>query len=93
MSAERAGLVAGDTYGFKGTATSTEEMERDWIAARRLAMKGSGKVYGTTFDPISDGSDPGATVVFKRVGAEWHLVTCFPVDHPHPANIRLEEFE
>ena len=94
VSADAAGLVAGDASGYRGTATSTEEMERDWIAARKLAMKnGNTHVYGTNFDPISEGIDPGATVVFKRVGPAWQLVTCFPVDQPHPANIRLEDLE
>ncbi|TDC53089.1 hypothetical protein E1212_06630 [Jiangella ureilytica] len=92
MSATLAGLTPGETDGFRGTATGSAEKVDDWLAARRYAVAhGKPPVYGVPYDPIAEGEDPGVTLAFKRVGHQWHLVTCYPVDEPDPRNKRLED--
>ncbi len=92
VSAELAGLVEGDARGYRGAGTGMPETRRDWLAARRLALKrGSGQVHGVPYDPLAEGSDPGATLVFRKSGGNWRLVTCYPVDEPDPRNYRLED--
>lgn len=92
VSAELAGLTSGDASGYLGAGTGTRETQRDWLRAREYGItRGRATVYGVPYDPISDGTDPGATIVFKRVGEAWHLVTCYPVDKQSPMNARLED--
>lgn len=92
VGAELAGLVAGDASGFKGAGTGISETRSDWFKARDLGIaQGRATVYGLPYDPIADGADPGAILVFQRTGDDWHLVTCYPVDQQSPLNVRLEE--
>lgn len=92
VSSELAGLGAGDTFGYRGAATSTLEMGRDWSAARQHVMHAGGSpVHAVPYDPSGDGVDPGVTLAFKRIKGQWHLVTCFPVDTQQPMNKRLED--
>ena len=94
VTAEQAGLDAGDAFGYHGAGIGTRETRRDWIAARKYALRhGSGHVYGAPYDPIATGDDPGATIVFKRTADGWRLVTCYPVERRDPMNLRLEDFE
>lgn len=92
MSADLAGLRPGDTDGYRGTVTGSAEQVDDWLAARRHAMThGKPPVYVVPYDPIAGADDPGVTMAFKRVGQQWCLVTCFPVDAPDSRNKRLED--
>lgn len=92
VSAELAGLSAGDASGYRGAGTMTRETRRDWLAARELGIaEGRDTVFGVPFDPIAEGSDPGVTLVFRRSGTRWSLVTCYPVDKQGMTNLRLEE--
>ena len=91
VSAEHAGLVAEDVSGYRGTATGSREARRDWLAARQYVMDTAGTpVFAIPYNPIEMGSDPGASLIFKRTDTGWHLVTCFPVDEAHPDSKRLE---
>ncbi|TDD70989.1 hypothetical protein E1262_07625 [Jiangella aurantiaca] len=93
VSAESAGLVAGDAAGYRGTATSNRAMTDDWLDAREYAMvHGAPPVYAVPYDPIVEGPDAGAFLQFKRVGpSSWQLVTCYPVGHRNPNSKRLED--
>ncbi|WP_152690917.1 hypothetical protein [Jiangella alkaliphila] len=93
ISAELAGLVAGDAAGYRGTATGSPEQIADWRAARRHAMRnGAPPVYGVPYDPIAAGQQAGVVLAFKRAGpTDWHLVTCYPVEDFNPKNERLED--
>ncbi|WP_053203542.1 hypothetical protein [Jiangella muralis] len=93
VSAQLAGLVAGDTAGYRGTATTSKARTADWLAARERTMTyGAPPVYGVPYDTIAEGIDPGVTLAFKRIGKEsWRLVTCYPVDRQNPENKRLED--
>lgn len=91
VSAEHAGLVAKDVSGYKGAATGSREARQDWLAARQYAMDTAGTpVFAVPYNPIEVGSDPGASLIFKRTDAGWRLLTCFPVDEQHPDSKRLE---
>ncbi|SEF16882.1 hypothetical protein [Jiangella alba] len=92
VSAEIAGLNPGDACGYRGAGTQTKETRRDWLSAREFGIaEGRVAVFGVPFDPITEGSDPGATLVFRRSGATWWLVTCYPVEKQSPTNLRLED--
>lgn len=92
VSAEQAGLVPGDAAGYRGAGIGTKETRIDWSAARKHGLEqGHETVFAQAYDPIARGTDPGATLAFKKVGDVWHLVTCFPVDLPGPMNKRLED--
>lgn len=93
VSAASAGLVAGDAVGYRGTGTSDRGMTDDWLDARDHAMiHGAPPVYAVQYDPIAEGADPGAFLMFKRTGTEsWTLVTCYPVGHRNPNCKRMED--
>ncbi|PSL08477.1 hypothetical protein CLV30_101449 [Haloactinopolyspora alba] len=92
VPADQADLSPDDATGYRGSGTGHPETQRDWIAARKYAMKNGGPaVHGVPDDPLRSGSDPGAMVVFKHSSDGWRLVTCFPVDAQRTQTKRLEE--
>ncbi|MBB5786175.1 hypothetical protein [Jiangella mangrovi] len=93
VSATSAGLAAGDTHGYRGTATSSRAMADDWLDARTYAMAhGAPPVYAVPYDPIAEGDDPGVFLQFKRLGTtSWALVTCYPVGERNPNCKRMED--
>lgn len=92
VSAAQAGLAPGDAFGYRAAGAGTKETRRDWIKAREYGLReGRAAIYGLPYDPIAEGRDPGATIVMKRIGSEWRLTTCYPVDRQKPSTIRLED--
>lgn len=34
-------------------------------------------------DQIADGTDPGAAIIFRKIGQDWVVITCYPsADQP-----------
>lgn len=92
VSAEQAGLRPGDAAGYRGAGIGTKETRMDWSAARLYGLdQGRTTVFAQAYDPLGQGEDPGATLAFKKIGDEWHLITCFPVDEQGSTNKRLED--
>ncbi|TDD97246.1 hypothetical protein [Jiangella asiatica] len=92
VSAQLARLEPGDASGYHGAGTGTRETRRDWVKARAFGLaEGRATVYGVAYDPIATGTDPGATLVFKKSGNDWRMVTCYPVGEPKPTDARLED--
>lgn len=95
ISAGDAGLRPGDTYGYRGAGTGIPEAASDWVRMRTDAMRADTEclqpVRTIPFDPIEEGVEPGARLVFKRGAAGWVMTTYYPATSPAPDNIRLED--
>ncbi|WP_157552711.1 hypothetical protein [Jiangella gansuensis] len=92
VSAQLAGLQAGDASGYLGAGTGTKQTRQDWLLAREHGLaEGRPTVFGVPYDPIATGTDPGATLVFRRDGNRWQLITCYPVEKQGPTDRRLED--
>lgn len=92
VSAQLAGLEAGDASGYLGAGTGTKQTRQDWLLAREHGLaEGRPTVFGVPYDPIATGTDPGATLVFRRDGNRWQLITCYPVEKQGPTDRRLED--
>ncbi|TDD70527.1 hypothetical protein E1262_09835 [Jiangella aurantiaca] len=87
-------LRPGDTFGYRGAGTGTAEAASDWVRVRAAAMGKDGEcappVRALTYDPVTDGSDPGVRVVFKEGTNGWVMTTYYPSTAPGPDNVRLE---
>jgi hypothetical protein len=93
VSAKRSGMTKRDAFGYRAAGAGIKETRRDWIKAREYGLRhGRTVIHGLPYDPIADGDDPGATIILRRTGNGWRLITCFPVDRQKPSTIRLEDF-
>ncbi|MBB5787655.1 hypothetical protein [Jiangella mangrovi] len=94
IDADRAGLAPGDATGFRGAGTGTPQAAKDWKKLRNSAMKKDGEclppVHTVPYDPIQEGSDSGARLIFKKRGT-WSMTTYYPTGEPAYDNVRLEE--
>ncbi|RIQ11905.1 hypothetical protein DY240_27875 [Jiangella rhizosphaerae] len=87
-------LRPGDAFGYRGAGTGTAEAASDWVRVRADAMRKEGEcappVRTLTYDPVTDGADPGVRVVFKEGADGWVMTTYYPSTAPGPDNVRLE---
>ncbi len=80
VPAEVSGIAPGDVAAYRGAGTQTGDMAEHWVAARRYAMEnGVDPMPIVPTDPISDGDEPGAAMIFRKTGDRWTMVTCYPV--------------
>ncbi len=95
IGADDAGLRQGDTIGYRGAGTATREAASDWVRMRTDAMRADAEclqpVRTIPFDPIEEGTDPGARLIFKHGPTGWTMTTYYPATSPAPDNIRLED--
>lgn len=83
VPAEVAGLGPGETTGFRGAGARSDDMARHWAKARDYAMDtGAAPMPVVTTDQIADGSDPGAAIIFRKIGTAWVVTTCYPIAAP-----------
>lgn len=94
LPAATTGLRPGDTFGYRGAGTATAEAASDWVRVRADAMGKDGEcaqpVRTLTYDPVSDGADPGVRMVFRERANGWAMTTYYPSTAPGPDNVRLE---
>lgn len=90
VTATDAGLVPGDTTGFRGAGTSNDTMAEHWREARRDAMtNGGGPMPVVRTDQIADNDDAGAAMILRKIDGRWMLVTCFATSVQDDGFIRL----
>lgn len=84
VPADECGLKPGETTAYRGAGTQTDAMARDWVQARDFAMiSGADPMPIVRTDPVVDGPDPGAAVIFRKSGDHWIMTTCYPApDQP-----------
>lgn len=96
VSAETAGLVRGDTTAYRGVGTATAAGAKDWRRRRTRAMEANTTagppVHAVRYDPVADGSDPGAQLTFvKDDDGTWHLLSVAPNHDRAVTATRLED--
>ncbi len=83
VPATECGLQPGDTTAYRGAGTQTTKMADDWAKARDHTMaQGADPMPIVPTDPITDGPEPGAAMIFRKTGDHWNMTTCYPVPAP-----------
>ncbi|PZF85017.1 hypothetical protein [Jiangella anatolica] len=83
VPADVAGLGPDETTGFRGSGARSHDLAQHWTKARDYAMEvGAAPMPIVATDQIATGSDPGAVIIFRKIGTDWIVITCYPTAAP-----------